>query len=88
MSPAQEQLHARLRAMDIGQRDVLLFMLCGSQPAIVAAALDRFTEIPPTSHGENHIGNAGNVVSACAPGECITCHGTVTSDGIFHPAVA
>lgn len=42
----------------------------------------------PAGHGENHIGNAGQVVSACAPGECITCHGTVDAQGVFHEAGA
>ena len=41
----------------------------------------------PPRHGENHVDNAGHVISACQPGECITCHGTVDAGGVFHPAV-
>ena len=57
------------------------------------AAVEEFTrlmdtEALPAGHGENHIGNDGRVVSACAPGECITCHGHATADGTWHVAGA
>jgi hypothetical protein len=42
----------------------------------------------PAGHGPNHVGNDGRVVAAFHPGDCITCHGHVTADGIFHPAEA
>lgn len=42
----------------------------------------------PPGHGDNHIDNAGHVLGACVPGDCITCHGHVSADGVFTPAQA
>lgn len=47
---------------------------------------DTAAELKRRAHGENHIDNAGHVVFS--PGDCITCHGHATADGIFHPAQA
>ena len=44
--------------------------------------------LPEGAHGENHIGNDGQVVSAIHPGECVTCHGHATADGTWHPVLA
>jgi hypothetical protein len=62
----------------------------GFDPAAVAeitALLGGEPPLPP-GHGPNHVDNAGRVVSACVPGECITCHGHVDAGGVFHPAKA
>ena len=77
--------------------DVKLAIACilpALDPGLVAAFTDALGAPPvpggiilPPGHGDNHIDNAGHVLGGCVPGECITCHGHVTDDGVFHPAI-
>jgi hypothetical protein len=74
-----------------GLRVVVYVTTRAEADALVKAAVLAKDLLPPgpePAHGENHVGNDGQVVSAIHPGECITCHGHATADGIFHKAVA